>query len=257
MDKQDIPYLEKQIEDMLQKHTICEADLDYSIIESRKQEWELLSRIGKNIVFVFDCFTQKFISVSGERYNHYGLNLDDLIEKGHAALYDSIYPDDIKPLILIRKKVYEFLHNLLPEEKKNYKLIHELRLKNKNGDYVRIMEQEQVLELDKKGNIWLTLSVIDIDASHEVDTIRSHMYNILTGEQFFFDLSDTLDEKLTSREINILKLMKSGLLSKEISDSLGISVNTVNVHKQNIFHKLDVDNAMEAVNKAKKLGMPL
>ena len=46
------------------------------------------------------------------------------------------------------------------------------------GEYIRIIEQEQVLELDKSGNIWLMLSVIDVDASHESEIIKSHLYNL-------------------------------------------------------------------------------
>ena len=57
-----------------------------------------------------------------------------------------------------------------------------MRIRNIRGEYIRIIEQEQVLELDKSGNIWLMLSVIDVDASHELEIIKSHLYNFKTGE---------------------------------------------------------------------------
>lgn len=44
------------------------------------------------------------------------------------------------------------------------------------------------------------LSAIDVDASHESETTKSHLYNFETGEQIFIDLSDTLEEPLTNRE---------------------------------------------------------
>lgn len=117
------------------------------------------------------------------------------------------------------------------------------------------IEQEHVIELDKSGNIWLMLSVIDIDASHESETTKSHLFNFETGEQIFIDLSDTLEEPLTNRELEVLRLMKQGLLSKEIAESLKVSINTVNSHRQNILQKLKANNSIEAVNLALRLGL--
>ena len=68
----------------------------------------------------------------------------------------------------------------------NYKAIHEMRIRNVRGEYIRIIEQEQVLELDKSGNIWLMLSVIDIDANQELEITKSHLYNLKTGDQIFY-----------------------------------------------------------------------
>lgn len=66
----------------------------------------------------------------------------------------------------------------------NYKAIHEMRIRNVRGEYIRIIEQEQVLELDKSGNIWLMLSVIDIDANQELEITKSHLYNLKQETRF-------------------------------------------------------------------------
>ena len=92
-------------------------------------------------------------------------------------------------------------------------------------------------------------------ASHESEIIKSHLYNFKTGEQIFIDLSDTLDEPLTNRELEVLRLMKQGLLSKEIANTLKVSINTVNTHRQNILQKLKANNSIEAVNFAQRLGL--
>jgi DNA-binding CsgD family transcriptional regulator len=60
---------------------------------------------------------------------------------------------------------------------------------------------------------------------------------------------------LTKREKEILGLIASGLLSKEIADKLFISVNTVNTHRQRILEKLDAGNSMEAIKYASSLGI--
>lgn len=161
----------------------------------------------------------------------------------------------IKQCLLSIQKIYSLLSSLSAEEKMKHKMVHEMRVKNVRGEYIRIIEQEQAIELDKSGNIWLMLSVIDVDASHESEITKSHLYNFETGEQIFIDLSDTLEEPLTNRELSVLQLMKQGLLSKEIANSLNVSINTINTHRQNILLKLKANNSIEAVNIAQRLGL--
>jgi len=60
---------------------------------------------------------------------------------------------------------------------------------------------------------------------------------------------------LSLREKEILQLIKHGRRSKEIADKLGLSINTVNRHRQNIFQKLNVTNAMEACRVAEGTGL--
>ncbi|MCS3283528.1 response regulator transcription factor [Bacteroides salyersiae] len=64
-----------------------------------------------------------------------------------------------------------------------------------------------------------------------------------------------MDEPLTNRELEVLRFMKKGLLSKEIAEALKVSINTVNSHRQNILQKLKANNSIEAVNFAQRLGL--
>ncbi|MBL7171054.1 MAG: PAS domain S-box protein [Candidatus Omnitrophica bacterium] len=48
--------------------------------------------------------------------------------------------------------------------------------------------------------------------------------------------------KLTSREIEICSMVKAGLTSKEISELLNISYQTVEKHRRNIRHKVGISN---------------
>jgi PAS domain S-box-containing protein len=55
---------------------------------------------------------------------------------------------------------------------------------------------------------------------------------------------------LTSREIQILRLLAEGTSTKSIAESLFISVTTTRNHVQNILRKLDVHSKLEAVSLA-------
>ncbi|HSU57570.1 MAG TPA: response regulator transcription factor, partial [Candidatus Dormibacteraeota bacterium] len=56
-------------------------------------------------------------------------------------------------------------------------------------------------------------------------------------------------EKLTPREQEILELLSKGCYYKEISDKLGITMNTVRTHLQHIYEKLHVQSRTAAVLK--------
>jgi HD-GYP domain-containing protein (c-di-GMP phosphodiesterase class II) len=52
---------------------------------------------------------------------------------------------------------------------------------------------------------------------------------------------------LTNREIEVLRLMSSGLVNHEMAASLGISTHTIDHHIRHIYDKLDVSSRAEAV----------
>jgi two-component system NarL family response regulator len=60
---------------------------------------------------------------------------------------------------------------------------------------------------------------------------------------------------LTSREIEVMKLVAAGRRDKEIAIALAISNQTVRVHVKNIFAKLGVGDRTEAMNVAIRRGI--
>lgn len=60
---------------------------------------------------------------------------------------------------------------------------------------------------------------------------------------------------LTSREIEIITLIKQGLTSKQIADKLHLSPKTINIHRNNIFRKMDVKNVSTLITTAQQMGL--
>ena len=75
----------------------------------------------------------------------------------------------------------------------------------------------------------------------------SHRINMITHS------SGELEEKLTNRELEIVKHLNSGNAISSIAKSLHISQNTMKTHLRNTYRKLDADGRHSAVDKAKKL----
>lgn len=63
------------------------------------------------------------------------------------------------------------------------------------------------------------------------------------------------DVKLTSREVEIVKLISEGLTSQQMADKLFISPRTVETHRANLMKKTGVKNSIELVKKMEKMGV--
>lgn len=62
-------------------------------------------------------------------------------------------------------------------------------------------------------------------------------------------------ERLTPREREVLRLMAEGLPSRQIAAQMGISYTTVRTHIRSLGNKLAVHSKLEAVVKARELGL--
>ncbi len=60
------------------------------------------------------------------------------------------------------------------------------------------------------------------------------------------------EEKLTGREIEILKLFAGGMANQEIADKLFISIRTVESHKNHIMQKLELNSTVDLIKFAIK-----
>jgi LuxR family maltose regulon positive regulatory protein len=66
-----------------------------------------------------------------------------------------------------------------------------------------------------------------------------------------------IDSGLTAREIDVLQSISNGLSNTAIATQLFISVSTVKTHVSSILRKLEADNRIQALRKAKELGLLL
>jgi DNA-binding CsgD family transcriptional regulator len=149
----------------------------------------------------------------------------------------------------------KYAFTITPEKRKDYKLINEYRLRNEEGHYLNIIEQQICLELDKQGNIWLSLGIMDLSPDKsENDVFKSRLIDLKKHEVYLFPPKDK-EILLTARETEVLQLISKGLLSKEIARKLYISINTVNTHRQHILEKLNADNSIEAIKYASAIGL--
>ena len=67
--------------------------------------------------------------------------------------------------------------------------------------------------------------------------------------------SQSLPDPLTTRELQILRMIADGLNTREIADGLVIGVGTVRWYVKQIYSKLNAHSRVEAVARARSLGL--
>jgi len=245
--------------DMVDMQELKADELDYSILDRHITVLTQLARVSNSGITVFDMNKKRHVFTSYNFPEIFGYDMQQIEEQDVEYFSRHIHPDDIDALnrngVTVLKYFCQGSHD--PDELARMKMISEYRILM-GEKYVRVIEQFQILEFDPAGNVWLSLSVMDVSPNQTVlQSVQSKVMNCKTGELFYLsEFTGTNEGHLLSpREKKILELVRNGLLSKEISEQLAISVHTVNTHRQRILEKLNADNSMEAVQYASRLGL--
>ena len=99
-----------------------------------------------------------------------------------------------------------------------------------------------------------------------IDILREALRFVLRGERYIAQhamsillMQEAEDQQektaLTQTEIEILKAMTQGKTTKEIAYERESSTHTINSHRKNIFRKLNVNCAHDAIKYALKAGL--
>ena len=240
-------------------HKCAVTDDDYKSFEANLRLLNRLSEIENSTISVLDLNRNNYILKSSKFKRMLGYTNPEDIENDDLELFHRIlHPEDLPFVLETENDAFMFYKNLPPYEKKDYKLVYDFRVRHTRGNYMRFIHQFVVLEQDRSGKAWLALIVTDLaEARATNENPQRKMINLKTGRfhKFTKDDSPLSGTSITRRETEVLSLIAQGLDSKNISERLFISVNTVNNHRQNILCKTRSENTTQALLYAKRLGI--
>ncbi len=231
-------------------------DIDYNIANSYLPFFKLIDSLQTSLIVSFDFYKRDYFYCS-ERFNEvFGFHKNKLPHVDHKFIRGRFHPDDF----IINTgsvKTLHYFYRLPVEKRKNLRLIHEFRILNDAGKWIRMIVQNDILELDKKGNMWLDLKLWDFSPEQDIEAPGRFICRNKTSGEIIIALESPVKSgtNISSREREVLSLVARGMKSEEIAEKLCISANTVNNHRRKLLKKLDVSNSSEAVTLAMKLGI--
>ena len=231
---------------------------DYLEFEKKASLLKRLAEVENSSLSVVDLYKKKYIILGSRYLEPFENTLGEYKPQDAFYFVQLFHPDDLPIVLDSYMRFLKFSLKLPEEERKDYKLILNYRQRDKYGKYLNIIVQLVVLELDKKGNIWLVLIIDDLLPDKiSFEGVNRRLIHIKTGKICLFkdELESNKKTILSTREVVVLGLVSKGFASKEIADKLFLSVNTVNNHRQHILEKVKAVNTTEAVTYARNLGL--
>jgi PAS domain S-box-containing protein len=209
-------------------------------------------QVGESCYMVFSFQRLQFDFVSDEIKEVLGYTREEFSVE---MIMQCIHPNDRAWFLNCQDAAASFLMGLTPKKQMKYKMRFDYRIKKKDGEYIRVMQQVVVIQNDDEGKILRTLVVLT-DISHLKKNDQVVMSYIgMDGEQSYLNVNvqNMFLEKnslLSRREKEVLYLLAEGLLSKQIAESLYISKHTVDSHRKNLLRKTGSESTAALVKKA-------
>jgi len=239
-------------EEMWARQQISCLDVDYQMWDHKRKQLQQFAEMSSHCIFTVDVFKGSYDYASDQFATFFDFKASHIrhIAKQGDLIEDRIHPDDRSEMINIQIKHSQFIYSLPPEERNNFRNMYRFRMLNRKRKYIHVISRQQVFQTDKNGKAWIILGMMDISLDQRLlDKVEYTTVNLKTGELIDPIIPSVEVTQLTTRESEILQLIRQGLLSKEIALCLGISIHTIHNHRKNILTKLGVDNTIEAINK--------
>lgn len=214
--------------------------------------------------FIADYTTLRISAIDPNVENHVPYAAREWLANGPEVTLKTIHPDDLKMKIAYEFFQEVYLGSLSPERRMHLKFNTYFRVLDRKGNYRWYMSQMPDYYYDKNGRIMYSLRV-----AYDISHIKKAGVSLMTllddfdpGNQIFLCQSDDQHKdlinkllQLTDREMEVLKLLSVGHLSKQIASQMSISPYTVENHKRNIFRKTNTRSVNELIAFAFKSGI--
>lgn len=206
----------------------------------------VLSDLSSNLSYIYFGDFARHLGISHGDKNS---NINSIWETEILRL---VHPDDLKNKYMQELSFFNYMKHLPQNRFKDYYFAGTLRIRNASGTYQQTLHRIFYIPQPAAGGIWLALclytpSVVSLPANGLI-------INSATGETRQTERSN-VPKLLSEREVQVIKLIAKGMISKDIAALLSISINTVSRHRQDILRKLQVGNSIEACSVAKEIGI--
>ncbi|MBE8722225.1 LuxR C-terminal-related transcriptional regulator [Sphingobacterium pedocola] len=218
-------------------------------------------------IFVVGNYYYYLIDIMTKELSHHLPNICDIhgfdaIPIHLQQIIDLIHPEDIQFVLRAEELCYGKIVQIGAKHVKSLKSGYCFRMRMADGSYHLFHHQAVSLVVDKQNRIAKSLNIhTDIQHLTQQNNYIATIIGINGRTDFHqIDLSTRpakhgQKSPLTKRELEILPLIAKGLSSTAIAQRLGISVQTVRVHRKNILKKTETTTSGSMIKKCIEEGL--
>lgn len=211
------------------------------------------TRLTYESMYVIDYEKMAFEYVSENPLFLCGYSPAEVLNLGYAFYFKNVPEKDLALLNLINEAGFDFFAKLPVNEKKLYSISYDFHLINQEGKPMLINHRLTPLFLSPEGKMWKAMCIVSISNHQEAGNI--YIYKQGTDEVWALDVKDNIwrkseKPKLSTREIEVLRLHAQGLTINQIAEKIFVAPDTVKYYRRRIFDRLRVSNMVEALSYA-------
>lgn len=227
---------------------------NFNLFDKKKAneiDFDDLIALPNQFMYKVNCENADITNIKGDSKRIFGFEGINKIDH----IYNLIKPSQVESFIKDTAYNLSFVRKdpkrVIPKRNLFSNIV---EIKVKHG-YELFLRQTFALRSDQNGILCDTAGIYTaLPSTFNLKTSFSNIY----GEDAVFYKNEHLQpfEKLiSSRELEIMKLISEGYSTSKISKKLFISAYTVDTHRKNIIHKLDALNTPHLVAIAKDIGL--
>ena len=232
-------------------HVFDPADtFDYSERDSHFIQTLKAAEALKDLdAYILDFKNEKILYATRNCSLLMGNTLEDINTYGMRYYEQIVLPEDVGLLAQANVRVLDMFYAFPPEERPEAYYTFDLRMRGPKGMTVLVNHKITVLDLTVGGILRLGLCVISFPTGDRPGNayLKMNDSSIVLQVMSTGQLAEVNTQKLTPKEMTILRLASNGKTETEIAKQLGISLYTVKWHKKQVFARLGVRNIAEAI----------
>lgn len=223
---------------------------DYSRADALRPFWEQMESTGNLIVIVWDYVKNDFLYLSDKFFTYFGFDPENVYREKLAYPLNRLIPVDAMIMMNGSAFVWDCVSGLPVDQRKNYKIIAEYRMRNDQNKMIRVHYQNITLELTDTGDVWLSMMLFELSPDQNMEALGNiSCIDAVSGETILTveQVKEILLKKILCRqEIDLLKRVAKGENSGQIAAALGTSDKTVDQCRTKLFSKLEAADINDA-----------
>ena len=210
-----------------------------------------LSRLTYESLYVIDYKEMTFEYVSDNPLFLCGHTAEEVRQMGYNFYLKHVPADDINLLEIINTEGFNFFDKLPNnDERKLYTISYDFHLINEKGKPMLISHKLTPVFLTDDGKLWKSLCVVSLSDNQQSGNVMISKQSSNLIWKLDLSRKEWISEekqKLSAKEIEILRLYKQGYSINQIAEKIFVSADTVKYHRRKIFENFGVNNITEAL----------